>query len=292
MILEAAKKRGFHWIPESLLFVAVAVGMTLVEAVPQLFWTVAGLLVGGERTLSSDFTMLISLFGTGLGMIAVLLFCRFAQGRGSVAMGFRRERAFPEYLLGALIGTAMISASIGICAMTGSVTVTRSADFSVGLWILYGIGFLVQGASEEVLCRGYFMVSVARRNHLALAVLLNSAAFSMLHLLNPGVSVPALINILLFGIFASVYVLRRGSLWGACAMHSAWNFVQGNGFGVRVSGTAAGPSPLCTVATEGKTFWSGGTFGAEGGFAVTLVLLAGILTLLFTVPNRREECAA
>ena len=132
------------------------------------------------------------------------------------------------------------------------------------------------------------MTSVARRYSLWLAVLLNSILFSLLHVFNNGIQFLALLNIALFGILTSLYVLRRGNLWGACALHSLWNFVQGNVFGVSVSGTESGPSPLSATLRPGAELWNGGTFGLEGGLTVTLVLLAGILILLFLVPN--AEC--
>ena len=94
----------------------------------------------------------------------------------------------------------------------------------------------------------------------------------------------------LFGVLASLYVLRRGNLWGACAIHSMWNFAQGNLFGAAVSGNRSGPSLLRAeaIASGSASLWNGGAFGPEGGLAVTLVLLAGIAVLLFLIPNAKE----
>ena len=89
-----------------------------------------------------------------------------------------------------------------------------------------------------------------------------------------------MVNLTLFGVFASVYFIKRGSIWGIAAIHSIWNFVQGNLYGIKVSGTESSCSVFSSVSAEGKTLINGGDFGLEGGLAVTVVLVIGILFLL------------
>jgi len=136
------------------------------------------------------------------------------------------------------------------------------------------------------MCRGYMMVSVSRRYSLVLAVLTNSVAFGLLHIFNPGFGPLPLLNIVLFGILESVYVLKRGDLWGACAIHSIWNFMQGNVFGISVSGMGISASPLVAAADPSTAWLNGGAFGLEGGVAVTAVLAVAILLMLFLLPNK------
>ena len=87
-------------------------------------------------------------------------------------------------------------------------------------------------------------------------------------------------NLTLFGVFASLYFIKRGSIWGIGAFHSIWNLVQGNFWGLRVSGGATECSVFRTTMVEGRDIINGGAFGPEGGLAVTVVLLAGICVLL------------
>lgn len=76
------------------------------------------------------------------------------------------------------------------------------------------------------------------------------------------------------------------------ALHSMWNFAQGNLFGIPVSGLAGLPSPLKADMAEGSlhTLINGGTFGIEGGLAVTVVLLASCALILF-LPTKKTEIA-
>lgn len=290
MIRDAAEKGGQKWYLEILIFLGVFAVATFLEAIPQAIGQVLLSVQTRELFPSEypDWFMILSLFSTALMTVAVILFCKLVQKRDLSSVGFSRKGAVTEYLVGAVAGTVLFGMAILICVLTRSLTLTVQR-FSVGVWILYLIGFLIQGMSEEVLCRGYFMVSVARRNHLALAVFLNSFVFSLLHVFNPGVTPLALLNVMLFGVLASFYVLRRGNLWGACAAHSLWNFVQGNVFGVSVSGTGSGASLMAATQIDGKEIWNGGAFGAEGGLAVTIVLILGILAVLFLMKDRKWE---
>ena len=93
---------------------------------------------------------------------------------------------------------------------------------------------------------------------------------------------------MLVGIVFSIYFLRTGNIWGVGAMHSVWNFVQGNVFGMEVSGMKFSCTLFASAADPEKTFWNGGSFGAEGGFSVTIVLIAALLLLLL-IP-RKAAC--
>jgi membrane protease YdiL (CAAX protease family) len=153
----------------------------------------------------------------------------------------------------------------------------------IGMLLLLLVGFLFQGMSEEVLCRSYFLVSLARKKgNIWMAVVVNAVAFGLLHISNPGLTVLSMVNLILFGIFASIYFVKRGSIWGIAAIHSIWNFAQGNIYGVLVSGMNFGTTIFTSTINEDMTIINGGTFGLEGGILTTIVLVAGCILLLMT----------
>jgi membrane protease YdiL (CAAX protease family) len=143
------------------------------------------------------------------------------------------------------------------------------------------IGWIVQGGAEEILARGYLLPVVGSRYGTLLGIFVSSLVFAIWHLLNPNLSLLAVINLFLYGIFAAFYALYEGGLWGVCAFHSVWNWVQGNFYGFEVSGAAFGGSSLLKLQESGPDWFTGGKFGPEGGLAVTLVLVAGCLWLLW-----------
>ncbi len=311
---EQARPKGHNFIVETLIFIAVFfVGQIAASIVmmPKLigsymsdegYISLTQQYISGEvgmndyvkgvtalDVLSSLPVRLTMLFAMGIITVLVIIFCRFIEKRKISSMGFRKNGAVKEYLVGMVIGIVILSAAVGICLLTGALTFDGlMPNISFGAIALFFVAYLVQGMSEEVLMRGYFMVSLSRRSPIALAVVISSVAFSLAHISNSNVTVLALINIFLFGVFAGVYILKRGNIWGACAIHSLWNFVQGHIYGIQVSGTTSDQSVLAMSAVNGKELISGGLFGLEGGLAVTIVLVVCTVVMLFTKTKQSE----
>ena len=141
--------------------------------------------------------------------------------------------------------------------------------------LLVALGWVVQGAGEEVVTRGWMLPVLGARTRPWIGIVVVSLFFSLLHGLNPNLSALAMVNLALFGLFAAFYALREGSLWGICALHSVWNWIQGNVFGFEVSGTNAGGGTLFKFVETGPDWFTGGAFGPEGGLAVSLMLQIG-----------------
>lgn len=292
-------QKGLNWFLEILVFLAVFV----VSSIGQILVMMPGELIllaqnadyrkaaaagdieaataAAAQIGSSDLYAVFSLFAT-LGMTAVvILFCRLIQKRKPDTLGFVKAGMGKEYLVGIVVGFVMFSSAVLICVVTGAIKIEGvSETFRIGMFILFLLGFMLQGMAEEVLCRGYVMVSIARRYSMWTAVISNAVIFAALHLLNSGISVLAFINLVLFGVFASLYFVKRGNIWGIAAVHSVWNLVQGNFWGLRVSGMVTECSVLRSTMIEGRDILNGGAFGPEGGLGVSVVLLVGICVLL------------
>ncbi len=301
------RQKGMNWILEILVFIAVF----LVGGIAQILCMmpmevlllsqnkmyqnaleagdVEGATVAAMQIASSDIYMVVSLVAT-IGMTAVTIaFCRFIQKRRMDAIGFTRHRAGKDYLIGFGMGFVLFSAAVLLCVLTGAIKVNGfSGTFSIGVFVLFTVGFMLQGMSEEVICRGYLMVSIGRRYSMWVAILSNALIFAALHLLNNGISVLAFINLVLYGIFASLYFIERGSIWGIAAFHSVWNLVQGNFWGLRVSGIVTECSVFRSTLTDNRDIINGGAFGPEGGLAVTIVLAAGIVFLLKRIQDKKR----
>jgi membrane protease YdiL (CAAX protease family) len=153
-----------------------------------------------------------------------------------------------------------------------------SAPVALGFIGLFLIGFVIQGGTEEVLTRGWMLSSMASRWGLPVAIGVTSSLFALLHLPNewPHVNWIAMANIVLIGIFFAIYAVRERSLLGVCAIHSAWNWIMGVGFGLNVSGMTIDAEPLVVSLqqNEGIATWiTGGSFGPEGSLIVTAVIV-------------------
>lgn len=284
MIAEAREQsKGKVVWKEVLIFLAVFFVTTIVSSlileIPMILELAKKLLTGYSISSALDFVnsqtfILLSLFVTVITTIGAIIYCTKIEKRRLSTMGFIRKNAVKEYLIGFVIGIGMLAASLLLCVITGTAKISFSGG-SIGMILLFLFGYLLQGMSEEVLVRGYFMISLGRENSIGWAVIMSSLMFAMLHIFNAGLSVLAFVNLALYGLLMALYMLKHGSIWGVCAIHSAWNFVQGNVFGIQVSGMPLTESVFATELT-GSHWITGGDFGLEGGLAVTVVLIAGL----------------
>lgn len=291
---QMARKPWLHSIVSVLVSLIAAMSELIVVApvfVATFFYRYVH--AGWEAAFSSlnergDGIMLAQLASTVLPILGLLLYVRKGEKRDVRSMGFVKEKAVSDYLIGAAAAFAMFSACVGVCVATGAMTFDGFAlSGQYGLLAAYGAGFLVQGLSEEVVCRGFLMTSLGSRSGALAGMLVNSVLFGCLHLANSNITAFAMVNLVLFGVLMSVIVLKLNSIWLAAALHSVWNFVQGNFYGIRVSGMSFGPSVFRCTSVKGMDWLSGGDFGMEGGAATTAVLTVAILIALLLRP--REE---
>ena len=307
---EAKRSRWRHvWIIDLLIALAIFVAAQMIESIlltpAMMIWMITSLdfssLSSGDplvfaETLTNflneqpDWMMLLMLFATVVVIVLCIIYCTKLERRPIQSLGFRGKTPVLEYLIGYGVGIGMFCGAWGICLLNGTATI-ESISSNVPRTLLtllpFFLGFMVQGMSEEVLCRGFLQQTLSARYNGFVAVGINALLFAALHLLNTGISLLALLNLFLFGVFASFYLWKRGNIWGVAALHAAWNFTQGNLLGIDVSGNAFGPSLLHTTLESDSSIWNGGAFGLEGGLAVTIILALGILVFAL-LPVRKE----
>ena len=232
----------------------------------------------------------INLFATVFLILAAVIYCTKIEKRPITSMGFRKTKSwFLEYLVGAGIGAGLLAVTAGLVVLFGggSLSFTPSS-FSPLFTVLFLLGYIIQGASEEIALRGYFMITLSKRQNMAVAVFASSLLFGLLHLANNGVSLLAVVNIIIFGVFLAVYMLKRGSIYGVLAIHSFWNFTQDKIFGFSVSGQGTYSSLFSFTPKFGMAIISGGTFGIEGSIVTTAVLIIALAVVFFLPTSERE----
>lgn len=241
--------------------------------------------------LATDMTdgmYILTLFCTLILIISVLVYCNKIEKRSYYSMGLVKKDGAKHYVQGLLVGAVSFSLCVLAGAALGFVDIKGwNQSCNLLIVLLYFIGFLVQGFSEEIAFRGYFMISLMKRSSAVKAVLVNSLAFAFCHMLNPGLTILAFLNLLLIGIFLSLYVIKTNDIWGAAGYHSMWNFVQGTFYGISVSGTNVGSAVLSSEIKPGNIFLTGGKFGMEGSIVATVVM-AVVLVLGMLYYNRKE----
>lgn len=237
-----------------------------------------------QEPLASILILYSEIFSIGIGVF----YCTVFERRNLRSIGFDRPIGKP-YGMGLVIGGLLISLVVLISMFFGGIRFSYiNTKVSLPLQLLLLGGFIVQGMSEEVLCRGYIFVSMARKNSILAASLGSSVLFSMIHVFNDGFSFLPLLNLILFGILESLLFLKTNSIWLASAVHSVWNYMQGCVFGLSISGSSLSDSFLFFEQTDKKLI-NGGTFGPEGSIVTTIVLLAAIAIMLGTMRQDIEK---
>lgn len=277
-------------IPLSFLFALFAqLGVIpLVIVMGSIYgFTETGISMKGVPPLEAGFWMSLQLILSFVLVYAILwAWLKFFEKRPFWTLGYEAKNALMQYGRGFLAGALMFGGAVAILAVTGGVVFeqgnpTQQGAAALGGVIIVLLGWIVQGGAEEVLIRGWVLPVIGARYKPWIGLLVSSLIFALLHGLNPGLSAIALINLALFGVFAGLYAMREGSMWGISALHSVWNWVQGNFFGFEVSGTNAGGGTLLNLKETGADWLTGGAFGPEGGLAVTIVLVIAIAVTLF-----------
>ncbi|HEV2762896.1 MAG TPA: type II CAAX endopeptidase family protein, partial [Pyrinomonadaceae bacterium] len=139
--------------------------------------------------------------------------------------------------------------------------------------------FVVAGAAEEALFRGYPLQTLLRSVPAWVPLLLTAVLFGAVHLSNPNAS-PGLpfVNTVLAGVWLAAAYLRTRSLWFPTGVHWAWNWTLGPVVGLPVSGLKMlSRDPLVQAADRGPAWLTGGDYGVEGGAICTVALLLSTL---------------
>jgi uncharacterized protein len=215
----------------------------------------------------------------------VFLWVKVVEGRPIFTLGFTRNAFIKKYLSGYAIGLSMTTLVVGTMYVLGGVEFTLTAHSiinfnSLGIVIIILFGFVVQGASEEILARGWMFQVIGARYKPWTGAVISSVFFSLLHLGNEGINVFGVVNLVLFAFLMVLFVLKDKSLWRACAWHSAWNWSLGNFYGLSVSGNEEMPS-IINLDSKGSEIINGGGFGPEGSLITTLVLLFAVIYLFY-----------
>ena len=215
------------------------------------------------------------------GYLAYWAHVRFVEWR--TAPEISPARLAPQFVLGALLGAALISTTIFLLWLSGVYRVLGINNWGV----LPGFVALAlsSGFLEELFLRGILFRILDEWLGSWIALGISAFLFGLLHIGNPHATVLSSTAIALEAgvLLAAAYMVAR-NLWFPAGIHFAWNLVQGGVYGVAVSGfTATG---LLRSELNGPVILSGGGFGAEASIVAVLVCaVAG--TCLLVLAKRK-----
>ena len=219
-----------------------------------------------------------------------LLYWKFIEKKPLSEMGLTKH--FGNYFIGAITGVLLLAVSVVAIILTGNIEyhgVFENADILV-IVLLIG-GFVVQGATEEILCRGIVFHSLKEKTSFAVAMDVSALMFILPHLsalfaCEVIYGVFGIINLLLISTIFSLLTIRFKSIWAACGLHSFWNAILYSVLGLNLSGNDATVTAIFNMQSVGENIWNGGVYGIEASIITTVVL--AIATVLIWFANRKR----
>ncbi|MFQ5745792.1 MAG: lysostaphin resistance A-like protein [Gemmatimonadota bacterium] len=201
------------------------------------------------------------------------------DGDGFSALGLVLTPGAARRLFGGIgIGLAVVAVSVGAVALAGWIR-WESTGMDPARWGRVGLSltaFLFLAALwEELLFRGYLLRVLTERFGAVWGVGVTAVAFAAAHGGNPHVVWLGLANTALAGILLGVLMHRTGSLWAVTGLHFAWNWSMGFAAHLPVSGVVL-DAPGYRALVSGPDLFTGGTFGPEGGLALTVATLLAV----------------
>jgi membrane protease YdiL (CAAX protease family) len=231
-------------------------------------------------------------------LIASAICARALERRSFASVGFKLHNGWlRDFAYGSVIGGATLAAAVAIATAAGAtrygVQNTNASALFFNFLVLF-ITFLIAGASEELVVRGFPFQAFLHNLGPSAAVTITSVLFGLLHYQNPDVTLFSTINTILAGVWLGVAYLMTRSLWLATALHYSWNLVMVFVFGLPVSGIKMYSHLAWLDSQPAFPVWlSGGSYGPEAGAAATLALVLSTLFIwkagLFSASKEMAE---
>ncbi len=267
------------------------------------FWLcyIAGLFVGegviillhfacGKNMLVGDVfdaqtITVITYYGYIVMFGIALLYWKLIEKKPLSEMGLTKR--FGNYFIGIIAGIVLLAVSVFAIVLTGSIEYHGLFGNVDVLMILLLIGgFIVQGATEEILCRGIVLHTLKEKTPIWFAIAVSTILFIIPHwssLFEGGITygVIGVANLVLISIIFSLLTIRFKSIWAACGLHSFWNAILYCILGLNLSGNDETVTAIFNMQSVGKNIWNGGVYGIEASLITTVVLaLAAILIIV------------
>jgi len=236
---------------------------------------------------------LLPYYGFSIFLLVTIFYCRFVEKRTLGAMGFTTN--WMEYLWGVLGACVLLLIIIGACCIGGGLQFQgynrNEISWSLVFWL---IAFMIQGAAEEVICRGFLLQTLLKRIPVPIAIIISSTAFAFPHFTSLLEAeweyvIIGIVNLYFVSAIFSVLVLLRSNIWSACGLHSIWNFVLYGIMGLSVSGSQSSSDSVLRFYVKDGNVLNGGEYGIEAGIVTTLVLGLLLFVLVKRWKGRMER---
>jgi uncharacterized protein len=266
------------WLRALIYFIGVFVIMLLVTGAGYVLIKQLGITpdANSEGNIL-NFGIMYTVLGIFIFLFTFLM-RRFVDRKSFKSLGFEWKNYKEEASIGFFSALGLLGIGSLILVALGYLTfISINADANavlIELVIMVVVAFV-----EELLFRGYILNNLMTSMNKWIALLISAVLFGLVHGTNPGVTVFAVANVFLAGIFLGLNYIFTKNLWFGIFFHFAWNFLQGPILGYEVSGLKL--QSMFQQSLTGPDLWTGGPFGFEGSALCPVLLTVSILSLGF-----------
>ncbi|MEO0440780.1 MAG: type II CAAX endopeptidase family protein [Pseudomonadota bacterium] len=193
-----------------------------------------------------------------------------------------------EFLFGLAVGGLVIGLifAASVSWSTPDPIVINMTAIDGAFW-MFLFRMLLVAYWEELIFRGflltsfrdYFATKMSGKSSMAIAVLLSSLLFALVHGATDNFPWAAFSILTLNGAIWCLPVILTSRLGMSIGLHAAWNFAQTKIFGFSMSGNQSASS-LFSAELTGPDYWTGGAYGPEAGLSgIVALVVTGILVL-------------
>lgn len=233
---------------------------------------------------------LITYYGYIIISGVALLYWKLIEKKPLSEMGLTKQ--FGNYFIGIIAGLILLAVSVFATVLTGNIEYHGFfGNADIFMIILLIGGFIIQGATEEILCRGIVLHSLKEKTPIWFAIAISTILFIIPHWssLFEGSTIYGVIgvaNLVLISIIFSLLTLLFKSIWVACGLHSFWNAILYCILGLNLSGNDGTVTAIFNMQSVGNNIWNGGEYGIEASLITTVVL--ALATILIMVIGRKR----
>lgn len=236
---------------------------------------------------------LLPYYGFLIFLLVAVAYCKFIEKRTLKTYIFTKQ--ITDYFAGTGLAVLLLFLIFVLCYITNAIVFVRF-NISQNLLplLLYFLAFVIQGAAEEMMCRGFLFLSLLKKTNTFVAMIVSSTAFAVPHLFSLFESeltyaIIGTINLYLISAIFSLLVLLRSNIWIACGLHSIWNFIIYGFLGLSLSGSNQHTNGIVQFSIEHSNLLNGGKYGIEASIITTLILVVLFVVLLKNWKGKVEK---
>lgn len=243
-----------------------------------------GMVMAGFEVSDQLFHSSLTFAWAGIVLGLYALFVRLMEKHWPTDLSLRR--LISHTLLGLLVGFVFMVLVVSTMVALSDVTMVWN-NFSGEQQFSVFMMFLAVAVGEEMIFRGVIFRWIDERWNTWVALLVSAILFGWIHITNDNATWWSSLAIAIeAGLMLGAAYKWSGTLWVPIGIHWAWNYTQGNVFGLAVSGMKAGDSIFVTTA-NGPDIITGGAFGPEA--SIIAVILGTLITIVFLTNRYRRH---